>query len=97
MGVDQHQVDSSTRPNIRSKRDLTNLCEVEDIETGTVLRSTFAYIDDQDTAWFGQAANTRKYDLIVATRSGRKDLSAETHIYPSCVGDRSRTSLYQTA
>ena len=38
---------------IRSKRDLT-LCEVEDYETGTFARSTFAYIDEYDAASFGR-------------------------------------------
>jgi len=35
---------------IRSKRDLTVLCEVEDAETGAFLRSTYGYIDRSDFA-----------------------------------------------
>jgi hypothetical protein len=51
--------------NIRTKRDLANLCEVSDIKTGAFVRSTFAYVDDEGVAWFGQTADMRKYDLTV--------------------------------
>lgn len=51
-------------PDIRSKRDLA-LCEIEDSETGTFLRSTFAYVDKHDTAWFGQTPGIRKFDLTI--------------------------------
>ncbi|KAK0268001.1 hypothetical protein LTS00_017671 [Friedmanniomyces endolithicus] len=53
------------RPSILSKRDLTDLCEVEDSETGTVLRTTFTFVDIHDAAWFGQVPGIRKYDLTV--------------------------------
>ncbi|KAK0247097.1 hypothetical protein LTS09_017766 [Friedmanniomyces endolithicus] len=53
------------RPSILSKRDLTDLCEVEDPETGTVLRTTFTFVDIHDAAWFGQVPGIRKYDLTV--------------------------------
>ncbi|KAH6878446.1 hypothetical protein BKA58DRAFT_354542 [Alternaria rosae] len=58
-------VDPCTSANICSKRDLKSLCEVEDIETGAFIRSTFTYIDDHDRVWFGQTTEIRKYDLTV--------------------------------
>ncbi|KAK5108233.1 hypothetical protein LTR62_008689 [Meristemomyces frigidus] len=55
----------SNRPHITSKRDLTDLCEVEDLETGSVLRTTFSFVDAYNSAWFGQVSGVRKYDLTV--------------------------------
>lgn len=55
----------SPRPHITSKRDLTALCEVEDFETGLVLRTTFAFVDGHHVVWFGQALGVRKYDLTI--------------------------------
>ena len=48
---------------IRSKRDLTVLCEVEDAETGAFLRSTYGYIDRSDSAWFGRMPGIRRFAL----------------------------------
>ena len=50
---------------ITSKRELTALCEVEDYETGAVLRTTFTFVDAHHTAWSGQVSGIRKYDLTV--------------------------------
>lgn len=60
MLVEQVQVGSVVCPDIRSKRDLTTLSEVENYETGEFIRSTFT-----DIAWFGRAPGIRKYDLAV--------------------------------
>nr|POE77456.1 hypothetical protein CFP56_09103 [Quercus suber] len=53
-------------PDIRSKLDLTVLCEVEDAETGAFLRCTYGYVDHADSAWFGHMPHIWKDDLTVA-------------------------------
>lgn len=55
----------SHQAQITSKRDLTVLCEVEDFHTGSVLRTTFAFVDVHDNIWFGQVLGVRKYDLTI--------------------------------
>jgi serine/threonine protein kinase len=68
---------------ITSKRGLTALCEVEDYETGAVLRTTFTFVDAQHTAWFGQIAGIRKYDLTVEqARQSLRRIPDET-VYPA--------------
>ncbi|KAK5166721.1 uncharacterized protein LTR77_008265 [Saxophila tyrrhenica] len=52
-------------PDIRSKRDLAVLSEIEDAETGAFLRSTHGYIDHSGAAWFGRLPGVRKHDLTV--------------------------------
>jgi len=69
-------------PNIRTKRDLTNLCEVSDYETGAFLRSTFTYVDEQDIVWFGQTPGIRKYDLTVEDLKRDLRRIPDTKIYP---------------
>ncbi|KAF2676044.1 hypothetical protein K458DRAFT_380584 [Lentithecium fluviatile CBS 122367] len=64
MCVNQPQEERYVRANIRTKRDLTLLSEVEDYATGAFIRSKFNCIDDENVAWFGQA-HFGKYDLIV--------------------------------
>jgi serine/threonine protein kinase len=75
-------VDTCFRANIRSKRYLTSLCEVEDIETGAFIRSTFTYINDHDTAWFGQTTEKRKYDLTVQDLNRLLQQVPDEKIYP---------------
>ncbi|KAF2789403.1 hypothetical protein K505DRAFT_352610 [Melanomma pulvis-pyrius CBS 109.77] len=53
MFAQQPRVDSFLEPNIRAKRDLRDLCEVEDYETGAFKRTTFTYVNNQDVARFG--------------------------------------------
>ncbi|KAF2213378.1 hypothetical protein CERZMDRAFT_17352, partial [Cercospora zeae-maydis SCOH1-5] len=67
---------------IRSKRDLTVLCEVEDAETGAFLRSTYGYIDRSDSAWFGRMPGKRKYDLTVADLQSTLKRIPDEQIYP---------------
>lgn len=55
----------SCKPHITSKQELTALCEVGDPTTGAVLRSTFSFINANDTAWFGQVSGVRKDDLTI--------------------------------
>lgn len=50
---------------ISSDRDLAQLCEVTDHETGAFKRSTFTHIDKHGAAWFGQVLGVRKYDLTL--------------------------------
>lgn len=69
-------------PNIQSKRELAQLCEVEDLETGKVLRCTFTYVDQENRAWFGTAENVRKYDLTVDDLKRYLCLVADEIIYP---------------
>lgn len=56
---------SADQPRLASKQDLTSLCEVEDFETGTFLRTTFTFVDAYNNAWFGQVPGVRKYDSNV--------------------------------
>lgn len=55
----------ASQPQLSSKRDLTGLCEVEDLETGSVLCTTFSFVDGYNNVWFGQVSGVRKYDLTV--------------------------------
>ncbi|KAK3669655.1 hypothetical protein LTR78_010472 [Recurvomyces mirabilis] len=72
----------SDRPQVASKQDLTDLCEVEDIDTGSVLRTTFSFVDTYNSAWFGQVSGVRKYDLTVEDlRKNLRRISDEV-IYP---------------
>lgn len=93
-------VDPCTSANIRSKRDLKSLCEVEDIETGAFIRSTFAYIDDHDRAWFGQTTEMRKYDLTVEDLNRLLQTVPDEKIYPlkttglSIVPEETRSQFY---
>lgn len=70
------------RPLITSKRDLTDLCEVEDYETGSVLRSTFTFVDAQDTVWFGQVLGIRKFDLTIEDLNRSLCQIADATVYP---------------
>ncbi|KAK1037251.1 hypothetical protein LTR74_018824, partial [Friedmanniomyces endolithicus] len=69
-------------PDIRSERDLTVLCEVEDAATGAFLRSTYGYIDRSDFAWFGRMPGVRKYDLTVENLKSTLKRVPDEHIYP---------------
>ncbi|KAK0930914.1 hypothetical protein LTR29_016599 [Friedmanniomyces endolithicus] len=69
-------------PDIRSERDLTVLCEVEDAATGAFLRSTYDYIDRSDFAWFGRMPGVRKYDLTVEDLKSTLKRVPDEHIYP---------------
>lgn len=68
---------------IKSKRDPTALCEVEDSETGAVLRTTFTFVETAHTVWFGQIPNTREFDITTKDirRSSLRRIPDET-IYP---------------
>lgn len=77
------------RPLLTSKRELTDLCEVEDYETGLVLRSTFAFVDAQDTVWFGQACGVRKYDLTIKDLNRSLCRIADATVYPEMSPDLS--------
>ncbi|KAK5105684.1 hypothetical protein LTR62_002371 [Meristemomyces frigidus] len=70
------------RPHITSKRDLTDLCEVEDCETGSVLRTTFSFVDAYNNAWFGQVPGVRKYDLTVEDLTQNLHWVSDEAIYP---------------
>jgi len=78
--------------NIRSKKDLTSLCEVENIGTGAFIRSTFTYIDDHDRAWFGQTTDIRKYDLTVQDLNRILQRVPDERIYPLKTTTLSSTS-----
>ncbi|KAK3670792.1 hypothetical protein LTR78_009364 [Recurvomyces mirabilis] len=67
----------SDRPQIASKQDLTDLCEVEDVETGSVSHTTFSFVDTYNSAWFGQVSGVRMEDL----RKNLRRISDEV-IYP---------------
>lgn len=76
---------SRRRPDITSKADLTDLCEIEDIQTGVVTSSTFTFVDASDYVWFGQVPNVRKYDLTVEDlRNYLLEIPDET-VYPKVV------------
>ncbi|KAF2466993.1 uncharacterized protein BDR25DRAFT_235740 [Lindgomyces ingoldianus] len=68
--------------NICTKRDLKDLCEVEDYETGAFIRSTFTYVDEQDIAWFGRTADKRKYHLTVEDLNRLLQEISDEKIYP---------------
>jgi hypothetical protein len=93
-------VDPSITADIRSKKDLTSLCEVENIATGAFIRSTFTYIDDHDRAWLGQSTDIRKYDLTVEDLNRLLQRVPDERIYPlrptslSVVSDEVRSQLY---
>ncbi|KAI4703464.1 hypothetical protein J4E89_010040 [Alternaria sp. Ai002NY15] len=92
--------DSCTSANIRSKRDLKQLCEVVHIETGAFIRSTFTYIDDHERAWFGQTTEKRKYDLTVEDLNRLLQQVPDEKIYPlkttglSIVPEETRSQYY---
>ncbi|KAF1828532.1 hypothetical protein BDW02DRAFT_574788 [Decorospora gaudefroyi] len=94
------RVDPSIDANIRSKRDLKSLCEVENIETGAFIRSTFTYIDEHDRAWFGQTKDIRKYDLTVKDLNRLLQRVPDERIYPlktatlPVVSEEIRSQLY---
>ncbi|KAK1056105.1 hypothetical protein LTR33_013977 [Friedmanniomyces endolithicus] len=67
---------------IKSRHDLTDLCEVEDIETGAVLRSTFTFVDADDIVWFGQVCGVRKYDLTLEDLRQNLQRIPDDTIYP---------------
>ncbi|KAF2239053.1 hypothetical protein EV356DRAFT_504424 [Viridothelium virens] len=100
MSIDQPQEGSLGAPNIRTKRDLTNLCEVEDYETGAFKRSTFTYVDDEDIVWFGQAPGVRKFDLTTEDLNRLLQRIPDEKIYPlktastSIVSKADRKKLY---
>ena len=85
---------------ITSKRDLTALCEVEDYETGAVLRTTFTFVDADHTAWFGQVSGTGKYDLTVEQARQSLQQIPDENVYPpvtpgfTIVADDSDTAAY---
>jgi serine/threonine protein kinase len=93
-------VDPRIGANIRSKKDLTSLCEVENAETGAFIRSTFTYIDEHDRAWFGQTTNIRKYDLTVEDLNRLLQQVPDERIYPlkttdlSLVPEETRSQFY---
>lgn len=78
---DAHET-SADRPNIRSSRDLTDLCEVSDYGTGEVLRSSFTFVDADHVAWFGQVLGVRKYDLTVEDFNRQLCRVEDEVIYP---------------
>ncbi|KAF2796415.1 hypothetical protein K505DRAFT_415748 [Melanomma pulvis-pyrius CBS 109.77] len=82
MPIEQARVDSNVCPDIRSKRDLTTLSEVENYETGEFIRSTFTYVDKEDTAWFGRVPGVRKYDLTVEDLKRELRRIPDEKIYP---------------
>ncbi|KAK1818779.1 hypothetical protein LTR12_006829 [Friedmanniomyces endolithicus] len=67
---------------IKSRHDLTDLCEIEDTETGAVLRSTFTFVDVDDIVWFGQVCGVRKYDLTVEDLRQNLQRIRDDTIYP---------------
>lgn len=72
---------SASQPQLSSKRDLT-LCEVADSETGSVLRTTFCFVDAYNNAWFGQIPHVRKYDLDVKDLQRNLRRIPDEIIYP---------------
>jgi serine/threonine protein kinase len=85
---------------IRSKKDLTSLCEVENLETGAFVRCTFTYIDEHDRAWFGQTKDIRKYDLTVQDLNRLLQRVPDERVYPlqtttlTVVSEETRSHLY---
>lgn len=65
--------------NIRSKRDLASLCEVEDIDTGTFI---FAYVDDDNKVLFGRTNEKNKYDLTVDDLNDLLQSIPDEKVYP---------------
>jgi serine/threonine protein kinase len=100
MLIEQRHVESCIGPIIRTKRDLTNLCEVEDYETGAFKRTTFTYVDDNDVAWFGQTPDIRKYDLTVEDLNRLLQRIPDEKIYPrrtssiSTISDTDRQNYF---
>ncbi|KAF2240343.1 hypothetical protein BU26DRAFT_470815, partial [Trematosphaeria pertusa] len=100
MFVEQPRVDSFPGPNISTKRDLRNLCEVEDYKTGAFKRTTFTYVDNQDVAWFGQTPDIRKYDLTVEDLNRLLQQIPDEKVYPirpssiSTVSDADQRNLF---
>ena len=82
MQNDQSQEDTFVSPNACTKRELTSLCEVEDIVTGAVVRSTCIYIDKQDVAWFYQLPGIRKYNLAIVDLIQLLKWVPDENLYP---------------
>jgi len=70
-------------PDIRSRDDLLQLCEVEDFETGEAKRVTFTYVNHYDTVWFGQISGVRKYDVTVEEYRRHLKRVPDELIYPT--------------
>jgi serine/threonine protein kinase len=92
---------SSRQARINSTRDLTDLCEVEDYETGAVLRTTFTFVDADHTVWFGRIDGVRKYDLTGETLREHLRRIADEKVYPPMTssltiipGDSDMTEFY---
>lgn len=75
------------RPDIASKDDLRDLCEIQDIETGAIIRSTFSFVDVNDTVWFGQVSGVRKYDLTVEDIRDNISRIPDDTVYPKVTSD----------
>lgn len=70
---------------ITSKRDLKPLCEVMDAETGAVKRTTFAFVDEHDTVWFGQAQGVSKFDLTIEDAKQLLRRVEDECVYPELI------------
>jgi hypothetical protein len=76
------QESPSHQVQITSAGDLTDLCEVEDYETGAVLRTTFTFVDTDHTVWFGKIDGVRKYDLTGQTLREHLRRIPDGTVYP---------------
>lgn len=84
-------------PDVRSKRDLTVLSEIDDAETGAFLRSTYGYIDQSDCAWFGRMPGVRKYDLTVQDLKRTLKRIPDDQIYPEATASITPVRDYKEA
>ncbi|KAF2179157.1 hypothetical protein K469DRAFT_674859 [Zopfia rhizophila CBS 207.26] len=82
MFVEQARADSVLCPNIHSTRDVKNVCEVTDSNTGAFLRTTFSYVDKEDIVWFGRTPGIRKYDITVEDIERSLRRVPDEKIYP---------------
>ncbi|KAF1962572.1 hypothetical protein CC80DRAFT_163276 [Byssothecium circinans] len=99
MDMEQEPVDSVPCPDIHSRKDLYALGEGEVIETGEVIYSYFAYVDEKDVAWVGQMPGVRKYDLTVEILKRELKRIPDEKIYPlhtwmTVVSEAERKNLY---
>lgn len=78
---------SADQPRLASKRDLTRLCEVEDFETGSSLRTTFTFVDACNNAWYGRIPGVRKYDLNVEDIRRHLCRIPDETVYPELTSD----------
>lgn len=69
------------QPQPISKQDFT-ICEVEDSSTGSVLRTTFWFVDAYNSAWFGEVPGVRKYGLDVEDLKRNVRRIPDEVIYP---------------